>query len=50
MEKENRIEELNDVIDTLDSLITRINSEDIKNNLISLSLEYEKEKQNLNNK
>lgn len=49
MDKNQRLAELEDVINTLDDLISRINSEDIKNNLISLSITYETEKQNLKN-
>lgn len=49
MDLQTKLGELDDVIDTLDSLILRVNSEDIKAELESFCLEYETQKQNLKN-
>lgn len=49
MEKIDRYEELEKVVDTLDSLYNTINSKDIKSNLIDMIIDYENEKQDLGN-
>lgn len=49
MDKIDRYEELEKVIDTLDSLYNTINSKDIKSNLMDMILDYENEKQDLGN-
>lgn len=49
MDKIDRYEELEKVIDTLDSLYNTINSKDIRSNLMDMILDYENEKQDLGN-
>lgn len=49
MDIDEKLEELEDVIYTLDSLIDRITSEEIKNMIIDISLRCDKERQDLRN-
>lgn len=48
-EKLERCDELDDVIDTLDSLYNRIYSDDIKSDILDIVTKYEEERQNLEN-
>lgn len=48
-EKLERCDELDDVIDTLDSLYNRIYSDDIKSDILDIVTKYEEEHQNLEN-
>lgn len=49
MDKIDRYEELEKVIDTLDSIYNIVQSKDIKSNLMDMILDYENEKQDLGN-
>lgn len=49
MEKIDRYEELEKVVNTLDSLYNTINSKDIKSNLIDMIIDYENEMHDLGN-
>ena len=48
-EKLERCDELDDVVDTLDSLYNRVYSEDIKSDILDFVTKYEEEHQNLEN-
>lgn len=50
MDKIDRYEELEKVIDALDSIYNIVQSKDIKSNLMDMILDYENEKQDLGNK
>ena len=49
MDKIDRYEELEKVIDALDSIYNIVQSKDIKSNLMDMILDYENEKQDLGN-